>query len=82
MGQQNSYLTVINYGAFDHASRVPQSLSDNYCIHVCTCTMYTINSCKTQRGLHGNAWLQLFCHPKYSILYGALILFTVGSGQE
>ena len=49
-----------------------------------------LNSCKTQRGLHGNAWLpcsplwvlQLFCHPKYSILYGALILFTVGSGQE
>ena len=24
----------------------------------------------------------IFCHPKYSILYGALMLFTVGSGQE
>ena len=49
---------------------------------------YICNSCKTQTGLHGNAWLpcspvwvlQLFCHPKYSILYGALILFTVCSG--
>ena len=38
-----------------------------------------INSCMTQTGLHGNAWLpcsplwvmQLVCHPKYSILYGA-----------
>ena len=26
--------------------------------------------------------MQLFCHPKYSILYGALIIFVVGSGQE
>ena len=35
------------------------------------------NSCMTQTGM------QLFCHPKYSILYGALmILFVVGSGQE
>ena len=24
----------------------------------------------------------LFCHPKYSILYGALIIFVVGSGQR
>ena len=27
-------------------------------------------------------FMQLFCHPKYSILYGALMLFMVGSGQE
>ena len=27
-------------------------------------------------------YFQVFCHPKYSILYGALMLFTVGSGQE
>ena len=26
--------------------------------------------------------LQLLWHPKYSILYGALILFMVGSSQE
>ena len=26
--------------------------------------------------------MQLFCHPKYSILYGALMIFVVGSGQE
>ena len=26
--------------------------------------------------------VQLFCHPKYSILYGALMIFVVGSGQE
>ena len=47
-----------------------------------------INSCMTKTGLHGNAWLpcsplwvmQLFCHP--SILYGALTLFTVGSGEK
>ena len=24
----------------------------------------------------------LACHPKYSILYGALMIFVVGSGQE
>ena len=27
-------------------------------------------------------YMQLFCHPKYSILYGALMIFVVGSGQE
>ena len=26
--------------------------------------------------------LHVFCHPKYSILYGALMIFVVGSGQE
>ena len=26
--------------------------------------------------------MQLFCYPKYSILYGALMIFVVGSGQE
>ena len=26
--------------------------------------------------------VQLFCHPKYSILYGVLMIFVVGSGQE
>ena len=26
--------------------------------------------------------MQLFCHPKYSVLYGALMIFVVGSGQE
>ena len=31
----------------------------------------------------GPLWvLQLFRHPKYSILYAALMLFTFGSGQE
>ena len=36
------------------------------------------SSCMTQREV------QQLCHPitKYSILYGALIIFVVGSGQE
>ena len=45
------------------------------------------NSCT---GMHGDAWspcmpiwaMQLFCHPKYSILYGALMIFMVGGGGE
>ena len=48
------------------------------------------NSCMPQRGMHGDAWspciplwgMQLFCHPKYSILYGALMIFVVGGGGE
>ena len=26
--------------------------------------------------------IQLFSHPKYIVLYGALIIFVVGSGQK
>ena len=26
--------------------------------------------------------MQLFCHPKYSILYGTLTIFVVDSGQK
>ena len=40
----------------------------------------------TQTGMHEGpkavCVMQLFCHPKYSILYGALMIFVVGSGQE
>ena len=39
------------------------------------------NSCMTQTGMHEGP-KKLFCHPKYSILYGALMIFVVGSGQE
>ena len=38
--------------------------------------IYICNSCMTQTGM------QLFCHPKYSVLYGTLMIFVVGSGQE
>ena len=38
--------------------------------------IYVCNSCMPV------CVMQLFCHPKYSILYGALMIFVVGSGQE
>ena len=48
-----------------------------YCIPFSVMQLLHVhNSCMTQTGM------QLFCHPKYSILYGALMIFVVGSGQE
>ena len=41
--------------------------------YTCTCIR---NSCMPV------CVMQLFCHLKYSILYGALMIFVVGSGQE
>ena len=43
-----------------------------------------------QAGVHGDAWspytsawaMQLFCHPKYSISYRAVLTFKAGSGGE
>ena len=33
-------------------------------------------------GVYTCSDMQLFCHSKYSILYGALMILVVGSGQE
>ena len=48
------------------------------CIHTC-------NSCMPQTGMHGAqsapcmpvCVMQLFCHPKYSLLYGALMILIL-----
>ena len=39
-----------------------------------TCVHVIYNVCVMQ--------LHVFCRPKYSILYGAFMIFVVGSGQE
>ena len=37
MDKQISYMTLIAVRALDHASRVPQLMSCNYCVCVCVC---------------------------------------------
>ena len=44
-------------------------------------TSTTVTACTVCNSCMPVCVMQLFCHPKYSIVYGALMIFVVGSGQ-
>ena len=63
MGQQNSYMAV-NWGAFDHASHVPQLRSCNYYVptnpHMCK-TVHTLLEQLTKPHIMERTYV---CHTK------------------
>ena len=74
MGQQNSYMTI-NWGAFDHASHVPQLRSCNYYNIIYSTNMY-IHVHATLSGVAGVANSCTGLHADVCI-----ILFTAGDKQ-